>query len=139
MSGYGAQRVLRAFDRPILLAGKMKVIGIVGSRRRNTVDDKEKCRQAFLAIYEPGDTLVSGGCPRGGDAFCEAFAKEYGIPIKIHKAEWAKYGKIAGIMRNGDIAKDADVLIAVVAADRTGGTEDTIRKARKIGKRVVLV
>jgi hypothetical protein len=48
-------------------------------------------------------------------------------------------GPGAGFLRNTDIAKDADVLIAVVAADRTGGTEDTIRKVQKMGKRVILV
>lgn len=117
----------------------MKVIGIVGSRRRDTDDDLEKCRQAFLSIYEEGDTLVSGGCPRGGDRFCIVFASHYGIPIKIHWAEWDRLGKGAGFLRNTYIAKDADILIAVVAADRTGGAEDTIKKAQKMGKQIILV
>jgi hypothetical protein len=117
----------------------LKVIGIVGSRRRDTPEDMEKCRKAFLAVYRPGDTLVSGGCSRGGDRFCEVFAKQYGVPIKIHKAEWDRLGKGAGFLRNTDIAKDADILIAVVAEDRTGGTEDTIKKAQKMSKQVVLV
>ena len=30
-------------------------------------------------------------------------------------------------------------MIAVVSPDRTGGTEDTITKAQKLGKRIVLV
>ena len=38
----------------------------------------------------------------------------------------------AGFVRNGDIAKDSDVLIACVAPDRTGGTEDTIKKFLKL-------
>lgn len=117
----------------------MKVIGIVGSRRRNTPEDFKKCLEAFLKIYEKGDTIVSGGCPRGGDRFAEIIAKHLNIPIKIHPAEWDKYGKGAGFKRNIYIAEDCDTLLAIVAPDRTGGTEDTIRKTQKLNKNIVLV
>lgn len=106
----------------------MKVIGIVGSRRRNTPDDYALTLAAFLKVYEVGDTLVSGGCPQGGDAFAEKISNTFAIPILLHRAEWNKYGRSAGFQRNGLIANDANVLIAVVAPDRKGGTEDTIRK-----------
>jgi len=117
----------------------MKVIGIVGSRRRDAPEDMEKCRMALLEVYQSGDTLVSGGCSRGGDRFCEVFARQYGIPIKIHPAEWDRLGPAAGFLRNTYIAQDCDVLIAVVSEDRTGGTEDTVKKADKMGKKVILV
>jgi hypothetical protein len=78
--------------------------------------------------------LFSGGCPTGADNFAEQLAKKWQIPILIHYAKWDKLGKRAGFARNGDIAKDADVLIACVAEDRTGGTEDTIKKFQKLGK-----
>jgi len=117
----------------------MKTIGIIGSRRRNTKEDLEACRAIFKSIYEKGDRLVSGGCAKGGDFFCEIFAREYDIPIRIHKAEWDKYGKAAGFKRNTYIAEDADILICVCHEDRTGGTEDTIKKAEKMGKQIILV
>lgn len=106
----------------------MKTIGIIGSRRRNTLQDKTKTHQKFMQIYENGDRIVSGGCPQGGDAFAEGIAKAEQVPITIHYARWKKHGNAAGFMRNGDIARDADVLIACVAFDRKGGTEDTIDK-----------
>lgn len=117
----------------------MKTIGIVGSRRRDTAEDLELTRKEFLAIYEKGDTLVSGGCPLGADHMAEIFAKEYGIPIKIHYAEWDKYGRGAGFQRNKYIAEDADVLIACVSPDRKGGTEDTIKKSLALHKTIFLV
>jgi len=117
----------------------MKAIGIVGSRRRNTPEDFRLCKEAFLTVYEPGDTIVSGGCPTGGDRFAEVIAAKHGVPIKIHPAQWSLYGRSAGFQRNGLIAADADVVIAVVSGDRTGGTEDTIRKAEKQGKEIILV
>jgi hypothetical protein len=86
-----------------------KVIGIVGTRRRDTDEDNNL---TWLM---------------------------YDIPIKIHKAEWSKYGRGAGMVRNTYIAQDADVILAVVALDRKGGTEDTIKKALKLGKKVICI
>lgn len=109
----------------------MKTIGIVGSRRRNSTNDLIAVTNAFLKIYQDGDQIVSGGCPEGGDRFAEQLAKKWEVPIKIHYARWKKHGKTAGFIRNSDIANDANVLIACVAPDRTGGTEDTIKKFLK--------
>jgi len=109
----------------------MKFIGIVGSRKRNTDADYKIVEQEFFKIYEQGDTIVSGGCPSGADHFAELIAKKYGITIKIFPPEWEKYGKIAGFLRNTDIAKTSEVLIACIATDRKGGTEDTINKFKK--------
>ena len=117
----------------------MKRIGIIGSRRRDSDADFQKCLDAFGTVYEDGDRIVSGGCPKGGDRFAELIAKARGIPIMIYYPNWDKYHKAAGFVRNTNIAEDSDVLIAVVAEDRTGGTEDTIKKAEKLGKKIVLV
>lgn len=112
----------------------MKIIGIVGSRRRNESKDFDAVQNALFEIYKPGDRIVSGGCSQGGDHFAEIIAGRHRWPIDIHYAEWHKYGRSAGFKRNSYIARDADVLIACVAADRTGGTEDTIRKYLALGK-----
>lgn len=131
-----------------------KVIGMVGSRRRDDLADFYMAKSAFVAVYEKGDTLVSGGCPRGGDRFAEIIAIQFvsdlpferlwtlgtearatlceTAPITIHRAEWRRLGKGAGFARNTRIAEDASILIALPAADRTGGTEDTIRKFQKL-------
>lgn len=106
----------------------MKTIGIIGSRRRDKPDDYDKIEAAFLSVYGPNDTIVSGGCSRGGDRFAEQIAKRHQVTIKIYYAEWNRLGKPAGFIRNADIARDADILIACVSSDRTGGTEDTIKK-----------
>jgi predicted Rossmann fold nucleotide-binding protein DprA/Smf involved in DNA uptake len=117
----------------------MKKIGIIGSRRRDCNSAYQACLKAFEEIYEEGDEIVSGGCPKGGDRFAEIIAKKLGIPIKIYYPNWKKNGKAAGFVRNTDIAEDSDVILAVVAEDRTGGTEDTIKKAQKMDKEIFLV
>ncbi len=109
----------------------MKRIIIIGSRRRNSYEDFLGVKCVFLTVYKKGDIIVSGGCPEGGDKFAEILADYYDMRIKIFKAEWNKYGRSAGFKRNTLIAEHGTELIACVAKDRTGGTEDTIRKFKQ--------
>lgn len=124
---------------PKLALSRPRVIGIVGSRRRDAYGDFEAVMNAFLAVYRDGDRVVSGGCKMGGDWFAECIARDKGLTIVIHHADWKRHGRSAGFIRNTRIAEDADVLLALVAPDRKGGTEDTIRKALRLGKEVILV
>lgn len=115
-------------------------IGIVGSRRRAIANDFVLLLAAFDRVYRPVDWIVSGGCYKGADEFAERIAESRGIPMVVYPADWnGPLGKRAGFARNTTIAQQADVLLALVAPDRTGGTEDTVRKALSFGKRVWLV
>jgi len=136
-------------------------IGIVGTRRRDSVEDYRAIRKVFQRVYQPGDIIVSGGCPKGGDRMAELLAisiarvrigqsattewlfklganqrreliRKLDAPIRIYYPNWKRYGKGAGLRRNAMIAKDSDVLIACVAPDRRGGTEDTISHFRAL-------
>jgi hypothetical protein len=106
----------------------MKKIGIIGTRRRNSGEAFKKIKEVFLEIYEEGDQIISGGCPKGGDRCAETLAKDFGVPILIFFPNWKKFGRGAGLVRNAAIADSSDILIACVSKDRTGGTEDTIKK-----------
>jgi hypothetical protein len=112
----------------------MKIIGIVGTRRKDSEDDMLKVEKMFLEIYEEGDAICSGLCPKGADRFAVILADKYKTKKMWFPANWDKYGKAAGFIRNGDIAKASDMLIALVSDDRTGGTEDTIKKFKKLNK-----
>lgn len=106
-------------------------LGIVGSRRRNSLADKQILRERVIEIHP--DMLISGGCEKGADAFAEELAKELGIPITIHYPK-LRQGRnypphevrAAMHSRNMQIALHCDTLIALVAEDRKGGTENTI-------------
>lgn len=119
----------------------MKTIGIVGSRSRNLESDYRKIRQAFLEVVEEGDRICSGGCLKGGDRFADMIARATGVPILISYPGWDIHGRSAGFRRNGFIAKESDVLIACVVKARTGGTEDTIKKWKRLhpGVKPILV
>lgn len=109
-----------------------KIIGIVGSRARDYHEDFQLVLSKFLALYEEGDWVCSGGCPTGGDNFAYRIHKRYKTPYLEFPANWDKYGKAAGFRRNTNIAEASTVLIACVAKNRLGGTEDTIRKFTKM-------
>ncbi len=110
----------------------MKIIGVVGTRRRTSARDRILITNEVMRIYEKGDWICSGGCPTGADSVAEKLAKTNGIPILTFYPHWNKYNKAAGPIRNTLIADHVDVLIACVARDRKGGTEDTIKKFEKV-------
>jgi hypothetical protein len=105
-----------------------KAIGIVGTRRKDGSVSYTKVEKLFLELAEQGDVIISGGCKKGGDRFAEVIARKFAYPVVVFYANWKKYSKGGGMVRNTDIAKNSDILIACVAADRKGGTEDTIKK-----------
>lgn len=78
--------------------------------------------------------ILSGGA-RGVDTLAIRYAKENDIPYKIYKADWNKYGKSAGPIRNKEMINNADALIAIWDG-KSRGTADIIRRARRKGIRV---
>lgn len=55
--------------------------------------------------------IVSGGA-RGADFLGERFAEENIMPLKQFPADWDAHGRAAGIIRNEEMARYADMLIA---------------------------
>lgn len=56
--------------------------------------------------------VLCGGAP-GVDRLGSEWAKARGIPVEDYPAEWEKFGKRAGPIRNIVMANAADALIAV--------------------------
>ncbi len=108
-----------------------KNIGIIGTRKRDSTVGFKLVLEAFDRVYDEGDWIVSGGCPKGGDRFAETIAKDRGIPIIIFYPDWETHGRAAAFIRNDSIACHSDILIACVARNRKGGTEDTLKKHMK--------
>jgi len=100
-------------------------VGIVGSREYTNYVDFAKHVDNILNGLEIA-SIISGGA-KGTDALAEKYATINNIPITIYKADWNKYGRSAGPIRNTRIAKECDFLIAFVAKNSIG-TLDTIRK-----------
>lgn len=123
-------------------------VGIIGSRRRDSLEDYVATKQAFKDLVEKRAIsvndidIVSGGCPKGGDRFAEMIANSYGIPMIIHYPDQSKLPpnpkrydfRVINYARNEIVAADSDIIIACVAPDRKGGTEHTIGVYHKLGK-----
>jgi len=105
-------------------------LGIVGSRQRNSMADKGILMKRVLDL-KPG-MIVSGGCKKGADKFAEEIAETLGIPITIFYPKTGNARHMGDVVRayyarNKLIAQNSDHLIALVAPDRKGGTENTIK------------
>ena len=112
-------------------------IGIVGSRRRDCQDLVE----ALVAEFPKGTVVISGGC-KGVDTWAAEAATYQGLSVVVFTPDLPPDGSPhweftkAYFARNKLIAENCDVLYAFVAPDRKGGTENTIKHAKKLGKKI---
>jgi|Laugrespbdmm15dd_1035085.scaffolds.fasta_scaffold00442_14 hypothetical protein len=78
---------------------------------------------------------IVSGCANGADKIGEKFAESFGLPISRFPANWSKYGKSAGPIRNLEMAKYADELIAFWDG-KSSGTKNMIDTATKLGLKI---
>ena len=117
----------------------IKVI-IAGTRDFNDYDFLKKNVDYFLQGINPNNEeieIVSGNA-RGADKLGERYAKEHNLPVKLFPANWDKYGKRAGYLRNQEMANYADVLIAFWD-EKSKGTKHMIDIAKKQDLTVIVV
>ena len=80
--------------------------------------------------------IVSGGA-KGADSLGVDFAENNNISTLTFPAEWNKYGKRAGYLRNQTIVDNCDMVLAFWDG-QSRGTADTINKA-KIAKKPTFI
>ena len=117
----------------------IKVI-IAGTRDFNDYAFLKKNVDYFLQGINPNNEeieIVSGNA-RGADKLGERYAKEHNLPVKLFPANWDKYGKQAGYLRNQEMANYADVLIAFWD-EKSKGTKHMIDIAKKQSLTVIVV
>src|SRR5262245_8002987 len=109
-------------------------IGIVGSRRRN----KRRDRAIVWRIVKDtrSDAVIVSGGASGPDTFAEEAAAHFGRAFIKYEPDLLGARSYPEIVeryyaRNERIAANVDVLHALVAPDRKGGTENTIEHAHR--------
>lgn len=112
----------------------LKVI-VAGSRSFNNYDFLSKTLDTRIPPFI--EEIVSGDA-RGVDRLSAKWAEEHGYPVKHFPAEWDKYGRSAGMIRNHQMGDYADSLIAFWNG-RSPGTKDMISYMRKKGKYVEVI
>lgn len=108
----------------------MKVL-ICGSRN---INDIALISQAVSQSGTIPTHIISGGA-RGVDRLAADYAASHGIEFTEYPADWDRYGKRAGFIRNYAMAAAADAVIAVWDG-RSPGTKHSIDLAKSCGKPV---
>lgn len=102
----------------------MKVI-IAGSRN---IEDPRLVEEAIRDSGFEVTTLVSG-CAMGVDIVGIMWAEDHNIPILRFPANWSKYGRRAGFIRNKEMSEVGEALIAVWDGE-SNGTKNMISLMR---------
>lgn len=105
-------------------------IVVAGSRDFNDVELMRSELNQFVRDLETKSIEVVSGGARGADTLGEQYAKYYNQSCTVFPADWKKYGKRAGYIRNADMAKYADACI-VFWDGKSRGTANMIEIAKR--------
>lgn len=81
--------------------------------------------------------IVSGGAT-GVDTLAEQYAKEYDKKLTVHHANWEKYKRKAGYIRNISIINDCDICVTFWDY-LSKETNITINLANQNNKKVIII
>ena len=107
----------------------MRII-IAGSREYNNYEEAAKLIDKFIKDVNSSNVVIVSGGAKGADKIGEEYAARNDLDCVVYKANWGKYGKQAGIIRNGEMAKNADCLLAFWDGE-SRGTYIMINTAKK--------
>lgn len=114
----------------------MRVL-ICGDRNWN---DKESIGKTIDSLEKKPTTIIHGGA-KGADSLGAECASERGIPIIKFPAEWTKYGKSAGYVRNQQMLHEGKPNLVIAFNDNiinSKGTKMMMELARKSNITVLL-
>lgn len=91
-----------------------------------------------LVKYDPTTDVIIHGCARGADTIAGQCASEYRFKVLRYPANWAKFGKAAGPLRNQLMLDQNPDLVLAFHEDiaNSKGTGDMVRRAKLKGVRV---
>lgn len=120
---------------------KLTKIVICGSRY---LEDYNFLKESVEDVFNKenidyNNLQIVTGHANGADYLGERFAAEKGISFKIFPADWLKYGKAAGPIRNRrmvDYIKDSPCLVIAFESKNSKGTKNMITQSEKAGIKV---
>ena len=117
---------------------------ICGGRHFNDYERLEAVMNEIVEEYNlslKDIEIVNGHC-EGADRLGELWASKHGAECTVFPAEWGKYGRAAGPVRNTNmveyVAQSKQPIVVAFVNERTKGTWDTVRKAKKKEFKVVI-
>ncbi len=104
--------------------------------------DTQAIRNIIKKLWEDTDgslIIIHGKCKTGADAICDSICTLNGIPMMVFPANWNKFGKSAGPIRNQTML-DMGLPDRVIAFSLgTSGTKDMINRAEMISLPVTII
>lgn len=128
-------KVLAWMPQPEPYKEPFKVI-VAGSRK---FDDYKFLKEKLDKIFgKSKPAAIVCGEAQGADKLGRRYAEENKIPVDSHPANWEKYGKQAGYLRNEEMTNHAQALVAFWDG-KSSGTKHMIEtaKRRKLQVRVI--
>ena len=116
----------------------MKIV-VGGCRNFHDQEVVFRCLSDFLKEYpEEGEFIFLSGHCAGVDQLAEQFAVQNNHPCILFPAEWSKYGRAAGPIRNQKMVDEANYVLAFWDGS-SRGTASLIRYAQQCGKPVRII
>ena len=103
---------------------------VIVSGTRDLPDAAERLERVMAYVrerYGVIPTRIIHGASGNVDWAADAWAKARGLGVTKYLADWTKYGKAAGPIRNGHMADDGDYLVALWDG-KSRGTGDMMRR-----------
>lgn len=119
-----------------MVAIPASTLAIVGSRTLTDYEFVKDELNYFFTSWYVSDIITGGAV--GADSWGELYARQSNIPVTIIRPDYTKYGKGAPFIRNTTIAEKCNLMVAFWDG-QSRGTEDVIKKAVKLGKRVTII
>jgi YspA, cpYpsA-related SLOG family len=99
-------------------------------------NDRELMSSVLSPIARVTTILIYGAAP-GADTLAAKMWKAWGCPTEAHPADWIRYGKRAGPIRNQEMLFSGIDL--VIAFPGGSGTRDMVERAKKEGVEVCII
>lgn len=109
----------------------MRVI-IAGSRTFTNVDELLSKVDSALSDQKPEDVVIISGGAGGADDLAYQYARKRQLKFEMFPARWDAHGKMAGFLRNIEMAKSADACI-IFNENGSKGSTHMEEQARKHG------
>ena len=115
----------------------MKRVLVCGDRNWKDYDAIDR----LVKTLPKGSVIIQGMC-RGADLMARRAAIKHGYKYEDYPADWSKYGRAAGPIRNKQMLDEGkpDIVYAFHPnISESKGTKDMVNQAKKCGIEVILV
>ena len=106
-------------------------------------NDRTLCFETLSELLsEKREIEIISGHARGADALGEEYAHEHSIELTLFPADWSRYGRAAGPIRNSQMieyAQEANALVVAFWNGKSPGTKNTIDLAKRSGIEIYVI